>query len=325
MVTTAGEAARWVEALLARGVDIRVWPAWPARGEADVVICLGDPPDVGEPGGPIVVDLPHVVAEGATAAAVAEYLLTRARATEADLQLARLRREQFDAVAGFTHELKNKVAILRANDAFLAEAVGSDADVVEALADTRTAVHELEGLVGDLRLAAELELGRGPPSSTRVHLATVLGSLREAWGGAAASRRVAVELEVGGDPCVVGAPGELRTMFDRLIGARLRSLHGGSLALRAAVEEGSVVVTLADDGAAPPREHRGSVFDRSEVGLTRGRALGARGVSLYLARLIAESHGGSVRLVEQPPRDVCIRVVLPVAPRSAISSSFETC
>jgi signal transduction histidine kinase len=326
MATTAAEAGRWAEALVVRGiVDVQVWTTWPGRGEADVVICLGDPPDIGEPTGPLVVDLPHVVAEGATPAAVAEYLLMRVRAAEAERQLARLRREQFDAVAGFTHDLKNKVAVLRANDAFVAEAAGDDADVVQALADTRAAVLELESLAGDLRLAAELELGRSPPSTSRVHLAAVLGSLREAWAGVAASRRVTVDLEVGGDPCVSGAPAELRTLFDRLIGARVRSLHGGTLALRATIEDGAVVVTLADDGAAPLAAERGGAFDKTELGLARGRALGARGVSLYLARLIAESHGGSVRLIDQPPHDVCIRVVLPAATRAAISSSFDTC
>jgi signal transduction histidine kinase len=325
MATTAGEAGRWAEALSLRGIDVRVGTHWPARGEADVVICLGDPPDIGEPTGPLVVDLPHVVAEGATPAAVAEFLLMRVRAAEADAKLARLRREQFDVVVGFTHDLKNKVAVLRANDAFVAEAAGDDADVVEALADTRAAVLELESLAGDLRLAAELELGRSSPTTTRVHLAVVLGSLRESWAGVAASRRVTVELEVAGDPCVAGAPGELRTLFDRLIGARVRSLHGGTLALRAAIEDGAVVVTLADDGAAPPAAERGGAFDKTEQGLACGRALGARGVSLYLARLIAEFHGGSVRLVDQPPRDVCIRVVLPAAQRATISSSYETC
>lgn len=325
IATTAVDAGRWADALAARGVDIRVCPTWPARGEAEVVICLGDPPSIAESTGPLVVDLPPVVAEGATPAAVAEYLLLRVRAAEADVELAQLRREQFAVVAGFTHDLKNKVAVLRANDAFVAQAAGDDADVVEALSDTRTAVAELEALASDLRLSAELELGRQPRDATRVDVAMMLSSVREAWAAVAASRRVVVELEVAGDPCVAGAPAELRTLFDRVVGARVRACHGGSLVVRAAVEEGMVVVTLADDGPAPPPEHRGSAFDKSELGLARGRALGARGVSLYLARLIAESHGGNIALVDQPPREVCIRVVLPLASRAKISSSFETC
>jgi signal transduction histidine kinase len=94
---------------------------------------------------------------------------------------------------------------------------------------------------------------------------------------------------------------------------------GTQIRASTAIENGSAVLTVEDDGPGIPPELEPRVFDR----FVRGPQTGNRGSGLGLAivRAVAESHGGSVTL-EHPAAGSGARFVITI-PRAPAAASVS--
>ena len=95
----------------------------------------------------------------------------------------------------------------------------------------------------------------------------------------------------------------LRQAIGSLVANGLR--HGSRVELALGEREGSVVVEVIDDG--PGFGDVGDPFARGASGA------GSSGLGLWLARAIAEAHGGSLELVPGSTRGATLRLALPPA------------
>lgn len=182
------------------------------------------------------------------------------------------------------HELRSPVAALTA---LAAAAPGvEDPQVVRRMvALAVAAARDIERLVSDPEL---LSLRLEP-----VDLAAL------ASGFAGPSVTVAAD----GEQLVRGDPTRLRQAVSNLVANGLR--HGSRVALEVSEEEGGrVALTATDDG--PGIEPGVDVFARGASGA------GSTGYGLWLARAIAEAHGGSLEVVEAP-RGARLTLSLPSA------------
>lgn len=82
---------------------------------------------------------------------------------------------------------------------------------------------------------------------------------------------------------------------------------GGRLHLDAQVEDGRLILIVADEGPGVPAEIRDDLF---EPFVTRGKKQGT-GLGLAVARQFVEDHGGSLSLLDQGP-GARFRIVLPL-------------
>lgn len=107
--------------------------------------------------------------------------------------------------------------------------------------------------------------------------------------------------------------------FERLLTNLLQNAKkhgGGAVRLGAQVVDGVLVVEVDDKGPGVPAEERELVFDR----FGRGRAASARGfgdgtgLGLALVKQHAESHGGSVAVLDRPGGGARFRVEIPRRP-----------
>jgi signal transduction histidine kinase len=94
------------------------------------------------------------------------------------------------------------------------------------------------------------------------------------------------------------------------IAANARDAMGGQgrLCFRGRLEDGMLVLELADEGPGVPAEIRETLF---EPFVTRGKK-GGTGLGLAVARRFVEDHGGTVELVEGGP-GASFRISLPLA------------
>lgn len=182
------------------------------------------------------------------------------------------------------HELRSPVAALTA---LAAAAPGvEDPQVVRRMvALAVAAVRDIERLVSDPEL---LSLRR-----ERVDVASLASGF--------ATPNVTVEAH--GELLVRGDPTRLRQAISNLVSNGLR--HGSRVAISVTGTDGRVVVVVTDDGpgVAPG-------FDPFARGTS---GAGSTGYGLWLARAIAEAHGGTLELAGSPGEGTSLRLSLPSA------------
>ena len=113
----------------------------------------------------------------------------------------------------------------------------------------------------------------------------------------------AVAVRVRGRPVVTGDATRLRQAVANLVGNGLR--HGSRVLVAVTEEDDRVVIDVEDDG--PGVGAVGDAFARGASGV------GSTGIGLWLARAIAEAHGGTLELVPPTGGGAAFRLALPSA------------
>ncbi len=187
-----------------------------------------------------------------------------------------------DRLSVVAHELRSPVAALEALAAAAATTPAAERGRLVALAVA--AGRDVERLVSDPQL---LSLRTEPVD---------VGALARGL----ASERVVVTVEGGAR--VTADPTRLRQALANLVENGLR--HGSTVAIDVGESDGRVVVDVADDG--PGLADGRDPFARGTSGA------GSTGIGLWLARAIADAHGGSLDPVGAAP-GARFRLVLPSA------------
>jgi signal transduction histidine kinase len=201
---------------------------------------------------------------------------------------------QREFVADASHELRTPLTSVLANLELLAETL--DGERGEAAQSALRSSRRMRRLVADLLLLARADAERQAP-----RVPTDLGDVLMEAAGELSPVADGHELHVDASRAVVdGARDELHRLALNLMENAIRHTPEGT-SIRAGVERrnGSVVLTVEDDGPGIRPELRDRVFER----FVRGSGDSGRsfGLGLSIVRAVAESHGGSVR-VESPTR-----------------------
>ncbi|HLD77958.1 MAG TPA: HAMP domain-containing sensor histidine kinase, partial [archaeon] len=152
---------------------------------------------------------------------------------------------------------------------------------------TKTHTH-LRRVVTDVLDAARIEQGDFPVTLQPVMLHDVLTSAEQEVQGDLSRKGLSLRRE-GNDSLVVPAdPTHLRRIFSALLHNAVDYTQQGGVTLTCSLQEGRVIVTIADTGVGIHAAGLGQLFAKPKLGtLLRGR-----GLSLYVARLLAKTMRG---------------------------------
>lgn len=244
---------------------------------------------------------------------------TLARVTE-EMRLANERmrealraRDEFLSVA--SHELRTPLTTLKLHlQSSPARAGTGGSEVPRWLGVSLRQVARLEKLVGELLDVTRIRAGRVVLQRDEVDLSAVVESVVE---------RFAAELRQGGHEVTlalrpaVGSwdPSRLDQIVTNLVANVIR--HAPRAPVRIAVEArgGRAVLAVRDGGpgvAEAMRERLFRHFEQSES----ARAVGGLGLGLFIARSLAEAHGGTLRHASGPGPGAEFVVELPIEPPS---------
>jgi signal transduction histidine kinase len=209
------------------------------------------------------------------------------------LEAASISQRQF--VSDASHELKTPLATMRT----MIEVAQDDPDFdswSDLLAGLKREDERIEGLVTDLLTLARYDEGAVGGSREEVDIDQVLGRVADRTARAAPD--VVVDSS-GIEPArVLGNAAALERLFWNLSLNAAR--YGNSrVALSCHKEDGKVVARVVDDGPGIVAVDHDRVFERFvRLDEARGRDAGGTGLGLPVARAVARSHGGDVRIVE---------------------------
>jgi two-component system sensor histidine kinase KdpD len=115
-------------------------------------------------------------------------------------------------------------------------------------------------------------------------------------------------------PSVRGDRERLRQVLSNLIDNAVKySSAGGEVEVSAAAEDGAVVVAVSDHGPGIPREQQKLIFEKFGRAGVAGKAKPGTGLGLFIARSIAEAHGGSLDVRSIPRQGATFTLLLPLS------------
>ncbi len=211
-------------------------------------------------------------------------------------------------VADASHELRSPLTSIRANAGFLAEHDNaSPDDRIAAISDIHSEAERMSGLIdGLLTLARADRLADQAADFRAVDLVEIV----RAVAARARNLPLRLELELPERAVVRGHEDELAEMVWILIDNADK--HGGGLArIKAEAGDGSVVVSIADDGPGIPESDLDRVFDRFHRS-DQARSGPGHGLGLAMARAIVLRHGGSIGASNSPSGGAVFSVVFPI-------------
>ena len=230
--------------------------------------------------------------------------------------LARLARYNayLETLAGrLSHELRTPIAVVRSSLENL-HAARSDGESRTYVARAEEGLARLSRILSRMAEASRLEQSLSAAVRERVDAAAVVRGCVEGYRTAYAP--TAFELTVPAERCDVnGSADLLAQMLDKLVENAVDfAAPGTAVRVVLAAGESAVLLRVENQGLALPDAIRESLFE-SMVSQRAERSDGVPhlGLGLYIARLIAEFHGGTLR-AENLPGGVAFSATLGSAP-----------
>jgi dedicated sortase system histidine kinase len=213
-----------------------------------------------------------------------------------------------------SHELRTPLAVVRSSlDNLRMQPLPEEARVYIDRAQGGLA--RLAEILARMTEATRLEQSLGDAERERVDLPALVTALVEGYRTAYPGR--AIECDVPALPLAIeGAPDLIAQMADKLVAnAHEFAPPGTPIAVRVAREDGTARLEVGNEGPPLPPGMRERLFDSMvSVRAETGGDTPHLGLGLYIVRLIAEFHGGTVRAEDRADgRGVVVTVALPLA------------
>lgn len=229
---------------------------------------------------------------------------------------ARRSRDEFLGLVG--HELRTPLAAISGYIDLAARAMprleGPDAErrgrLEGYLRRGRANVDRIVRLVDTLLTVDRFESGRWPIDARPVDLAALVADSVSNFAGAI-GRPFETSLPDHPVP-IAGDPDRVDQIVTNLLSNAVRHASSGfAPRVVLAVEEGTAVLTVADDGAGVPLTERERIFERF-YRLPEGGFRSGMGLGLFVVRQLVEAHGGTVAVGERPGGGAVFTVRLPL-------------
>jgi two-component system sensor histidine kinase/response regulator len=236
--------------------------------------------------------------------------------TEQRDALIRLQRQKEELTEIVVHDLKNPLAAIASNAAYLTMATEMNEDVRDCSSAISRAAENMLRMVHnllDVSRAEEAGLNLQIEPIELVNMAKIVASL---MSRRAEERRITLaavcevpELWMGGDNDV------LRRVFENLLDNAIRyTPSGGRVELRVADDDPFVRLVVADGGPGVPEDQRARIFEKYaqlERKIDKAQQRFGRGIGLAFVKMAVDAHHGQIAVVDNQPRGSCFELRLP--------------
>ena len=198
-------------------------------------------------------------------------------------------RTEFLALVG--HELRQPLTSIKGSADTLLEEDLDPAEMREFHRIIAEQAGQMRRLVGDLLDAGRIETGTLSVAPESSEVASLVERARTAFAAAGGRHAVRVDLPAGLPPVLADRRRVAQVLDNLLANAARHAPESTPIRVAAALEDGYVAVSVADQGRGIAPERLVHVFGKHDA----GRPGGGHGLGLAICKGLVEAHGGRIR------------------------------
>jgi signal transduction histidine kinase len=230
--------------------------------------------------------------------------------------LLRLQRQKEELTEIVVHDLKNPLAAIAANAAFLSMAREMNDDTRDCSSAIARAADNMLRMVHDILDVSRAEEAGLNLKLEQVDFSALTERAADLMSRRAEERRVTLVSETGAAELMLKAdPDLIRRVVENLLDNAIRYTPSGGRVSLALVDLGEALcVSVADGGPGIPEEERARIFEKYaqlERKDDKAQKRFGRGIGLSFVKMVVDAHGGQIRVLDNAPRGARFEVVLP--------------
>jgi signal transduction histidine kinase len=247
------------------------------------------------------------------AAGLASYGL--ARWTLQPIEAAHEQQKRF--TADVSHELRTPLTALKmTTEVILLDRGASKSALKRALVSNLEDANKLDALIANLLRLTRLEASELQQNFTAVPVDEIIDETIERLDDVSLRKQISITRSIDDHVSVLGDRTSLVQLVTILLDNALKySPENSTVSLTAAARDGTVMLTVADNGSgikAADLPHVFERFYRADTARTSGETNGF-GLGLSIAKMISELHRGEIRLVSKGGKGTTAELILPAA------------
>jgi two-component system sensor histidine kinase/response regulator len=230
--------------------------------------------------------------------------------------LLRLQRQKEELTEIVVHDLKNPLAAIAANAAYLSMAKEMNDDTRDCSSGIARAADNMLRMVHDILDVSRAEEAGLNLKLEEVDFAAMCERATALMSRRAEERRVSLVAETGtGEMRLLADPDLIRRVIENLLDNAIRyTPSGGRVSLAVADLEQALCVSVADGGPGIPEQERARIFEKYaqlERKDDKAQKRFGRGIGLSFVKMVVDAHRGQIRVLDNAPRGARFEVVLP--------------
>jgi signal transduction histidine kinase len=172
----------------------------------------------------------------------------------------------------------------------------------------------MSSVIGKLLFLARSDAGKEQLTFENVDIKNLIVELSTNIEALAQDKSIKFTVDAQESLIVNGDKVKLRQLFINILENAIRyTPNDGNISVSAVKKDENALVAISDTGIGIPPEHLPHIFERFyRVDKARSRAEGGVGLGLAIAKYIAESHGGKIKLESQIGKGTTFRITIPL-------------
>jgi heavy metal sensor kinase len=222
------------------------------------------------------------------------------------------RQRQFTADA--SHELRTPLAIMQAEATLALSKDRTPDDYRKALETISQESDYMSSVIGKLLFLARSDAGKEQLSFEDVDIKELITGLSANIEALAQDKGIKFTVDANETLTVSGDKVKLRQLFINILENAVRYTPAeGNIVVSLVQKDANAVVSIADTGIGIPPEHLPHIFERFyRVDKARARADGGVGLGLSIAKIIAESHKGTIAVASDVGKGTTFTISIPL-------------
>ena len=222
------------------------------------------------------------------------------------------RQRQFTADA--SHELRTPLAIMQAEATLALSKERTPDDYRKSLETISQESDYMSSVISKLLFLARSDAGKEQLNFEGVELKELITGLSANIEVLAQDKEIKFAVDAKEELTVNGDKVKLRQLFINILENAVRYTPAdGLISVSLVKQESNAVVSISDTGIGIPPEHLPHIFERFyRVDKARARADGGVGLGLAIAKIIAESHKGTITVASEVGKGTTFTISLPL-------------